>query len=444
MALRIAVIIPVYNGAAYLRVCLEQLSQSSVTPHETIVVDDGSTDSSMQVAKEFGVTVISTGGRRGPAVARNLGANAAQSDLLYFIDSDVCLHRDTIEQVLAHFEEDAALDALIGSYDDSPQCKDFLSQYKNLMHCFVHQRGRREACTFWSGCGAIRRPVFFEHSGFNESYGRPAIEDIELGYRLARAKRKVLLDPDVRVKHLKTWSFFNLVKTDIMDRGIPWTELILRDKRLPNDLNLQLSQRVSVALVFLLVGITCLGAFFMGASLIAPLLAVLFLMLVRYEVRGTLNLRFKATIGTLVLGTSIVGLAFASDNLMLVPPVLLAYLLMFLRHRYSYSVLWKRRLTEVFCGTYLLATIGFALTFLPRQPLVLALLIVLSAIILLNSQFYLFLAAKRGRLFALAAVPFHLLFHFYNGLSFLIGITQFYMRSLLESHKKPITAAPFK
>jgi hypothetical protein len=63
---------------------------------------------------------------------------------------------------------------------------------------------------------------------------------------------------------------------------------------------------------------------------------------------------------------------------------------------------------------------------------------------LLNSQFYLFLAAKRGRLFALASVPFHLLFHFYNGLSFMIGMTRFYLRLLQESHKKPVTAAHSK
>src|SRR4029077_8557446 len=118
------------------------------------------------------------------------------------------------------------------------------------MHCYVHHNSRREACTFWSGCGAIRKAVFLEISGFDESYDRPAIEDIELGYRLNSAGKKLLLDTSMLVKHLKRWSFFGLIKTDIMDRGIPWTELILRDRKLPNDLNLQLSQRVSVALMF--------------------------------------------------------------------------------------------------------------------------------------------------------------------------------------------------
>ena len=155
----------------------------------------------------------------------------------------------TLERVVrVAFFEDRELDALIGSYDDDPSSQDFLSQYRNLMHCFVHQTGRRDAFTFWSGCGAVRRDLFLQCSGFDERYRRPAIEDIELGYRMAAEGRKMILDPDLQVKHLKRWTFWGLVKTDVLDRGIPWTELILRDQQMANDLNLQLSQRVSVAL----------------------------------------------------------------------------------------------------------------------------------------------------------------------------------------------------
>jgi glycosyltransferase involved in cell wall biosynthesis len=435
--MNLSVIIPVYNGGKYLRACLEHLSRSMFSGYECIVVDDGSTDDSVETARSFSAKVLSTGGRRGPAHARNLGAKAAAGDVLFFIDSDVCVGFDTLARVAAHFADDPELAALMGSYDDSPKCKDFLSQYKNLMHCFVHQNGQQQASTFWSGCGAIRKHIFLEHSGFDESYGRPAIEDIELGFRLFRAEQKLLLDPDVQVKHLKAWSFFNLVKTDVFDRGIPWTELIMRDRRLPNDLNLQISQRISVALMFLLVGTAAVGAFYLGASLIAPLLALFFLLLIRYEVEGA-SFRAKATRGTIVLGVAIVALSFWSDKLLLVPPVLLAYLLLFLSHRYAPS---KRRITSIVCGVYLAGTILFVLAFLPRSPWVWCLLALFSGLIVLNSHFYLFLAAKRGRLFAIAAVPFHLLFHFYNGISFLAGMARFYLRGA-QVIEKPVDTRP--
>ncbi len=237
----ISVIVPAYNAAAYLEISLSRLAVSSEAPLECIVVDDGSTDGSAEVARRFGTKVLSTGGRAGPARARNIGAQAAQGDILFFLDSDVSVHGDTLERVRRSFESDPGLDALIGSYDASPGSKDFLSQYKNLMHCYVHQQGKQEACTFWSGCGAIRRDVFFKHAGFDESYARPAIEDIELGYRLRAAGRRIILDKELLVKHLKRWTFWGLLKSDILDRGIPWTELILRDRYLPNDLNLELS-----------------------------------------------------------------------------------------------------------------------------------------------------------------------------------------------------------
>lgn len=438
----ISVIIPAYNCPSHLRSCLEHIRRSNAAPLEVIVVDDCSTDNTPQVAQESGVTLIRTEGRSGPAKARNLGAKQAQGDILFFIDADVCVHADTIERVATHFDEDAELAALIGSYDDTPKVKDFLSQYRNLMHCYVHQTAQQEASTFWSGCGAIRKHVFLAHSGFDESYGRPAIEDIELGYRLRHTGAKMLLDPQLQVKHLKTWSFFGLVKTDILDRGIPWTELILRDKFLPNDLNIQLSQRVSVALVFIVVALTAAATVYLGAPMLLPLLALLFVMLSRYEATAPLNLRFKSTLGTILLVAAISGLAWHAGHLELIPPVLLAYALVYLRHRYSYTAKnrLRQRITRIFIGWYVAFTILFVLTYLPTHPLVLCLFAALGVLVLLNSQFYIFLAAKRGGLFALAALPFHLLFHFYNGISFLVGAGRHTMRTWLADEKKPVPA----
>lgn len=424
----LSLIIPVYNGGEFLKACLDHLRASSV-PFECIVVDDGSTDDSAETGRRFGAKVVATEGRSGPARARNLGVRHATGDLLFFIDSDVCVYPDTIERVLAHFEEDPELDALIGSYDDSPGAKDFLSQYRNLMHCYTHQQGKHQASTFWSGCGAIRKQVFLDHSGFDESYGRPAIEDIELGYRLKHNGKKLLLDPSLQVKHLKAWSFFNLVKTDVMDRGIPWTELLLRDEFVPNDLNLQVSQRVSVVLAFLVFAVTIAAAILIGEAFLAPLLALLFLILSRYQASAPFNLRFKATVGGILLMGAIVFLSYRGGNLWIVPPTLLAYLLVVFRHRYAYTVKIRTKVTGITTGIFLLLVIAFVVTWLPAHPLVFSLMAFLIALIVLNSHFYLFLARKRGRLFALSAIPFNLMFHFYNGVSFGIGLLRHHLLS---------------
>ncbi len=443
MAVTISVIIPVHNAADCLGRGLARLAESRVRPLECIVVDDGSTDGSAEIARSAGARVLSTGGRSGPARARNLGARAARGSVLFFLDSDVCVHTDTLELVQQEFEADPELDALIGSYDASPGEQDFLSQYKNLMHCFVHQQSRRSACTFWSGCGAIRAGVFRRHAGFDESYGRPAIEDIELGYRLRMANCKVVLNKHLLVKHLKRWTFWGLLKSDIFDRGIPWTELILRDRYMPNDLNLELSQRVSVALAFLLVGVTVAAAIYWRGYFLTPLLALLLLLLSRYWLEFATGPRSALVLAALgVIVGAIVWLAVRLHMRNTVFPLLLGCLLLLLRHRYWQRLEPRHRLVEIVVTVYIAGVTLYMLARLPYHWLIFTFFVIGALLVIINNRFYLFLAARRGKLFALAAVPFHLLYHFYNGISFLAGLCRYCWRRLVHTENRRAAAAP--
>jgi len=249
----LSVIIPVHNGERFLDRCLASLAWSSFRDYECIVVDDGSTDASAVIARRHGATVLTRERRGGPAQARNAGAQRARGEILVFLDADVCVHPDTLGRVDAHFRAQPSADAVIGSYDDAPADPGFVSQYKNLFHHFVHQTSRAQAWTFWAGCGAIRRGVFLPAGGFDESYRRPCVEDIALGFRLRTLGHRIDLDPAIQVTHLKRWTFWNLVRTDVLDRGIPWFRLMLQDRTMPADLNVTNTHRLSVALVCLTV-----------------------------------------------------------------------------------------------------------------------------------------------------------------------------------------------
>ena len=436
----LTVVIPVHNDPGRLQRCLEKLSSSTDAPDEIIVVDDGSTDATPEAARRFDVRLFATGGRSGPAAARNVGAREASGDVLFFIDADVLVRSDTVGLVRTAFADDARLDALVGSYDDAPESSDFLSQYKNLMHHFVHQRSRREACTFWSGCGAIRRHVFLEHGGFDESYERPAIEDIELGYRLFQAKRKMLLDPAIQVKHLKRWTFLGLLKSDVLDRGIPWTELILRDRRMPNDLNLQLSQRVSVALSFVLVALALAGTLYYGGYFLTPLFALLFLALGRFWGEAvSLHESRRGLLWTALIAAGITAMSLAHHMEGMILPLWLGYGLLLVHHRYEYENERRKRYVRRMSALVIAIVAALTVVYLPTNPFLYGLLLVLVALIVLNTQFYLFLAAKQNRTFAMAAVPFHLLYLLYSGASFLAGMTRFYLfRSAPRTAGRPL------
>lgn len=246
-----SIIIPVYNGGDSFQLCLEAVYRSTFTNWELIVVDDGSTDGSDRLAGEAGASVYHTPGRQGPAAARNLGARRAKGRYLFFVDADCQLHSDALTRAARILQNDPGLDALFGSYDDAPAAPGFIAQYKNLFHRYIHQTSAEEASTFWTGCGAIKRSTFLALGGFDvRRYRRPSIEDIELGYRLKQAGGTVHLAKQVQVKHLKAWTFAALLKADILDRGIPWTRLILRDKAFRPDLNLQTHNRVSVLVLY--------------------------------------------------------------------------------------------------------------------------------------------------------------------------------------------------
>jgi cellulose synthase/poly-beta-1,6-N-acetylglucosamine synthase-like glycosyltransferase len=256
----LSVVIPVYNSAAELKQCLSALAGSAYSNFEAIVVDDGSDEPVHQIAAASGFNCIREELRKGPAHARNVGAAAARGEYIVFVDADVCVHADTLSRIAENFATSPHLSAVIGSYDNAPAHQSFVSQFKNLFHHFVHTRNAGEIGTFWCGCGAIRKDVFRRLGGFDEDlYDQPSIEDIELGARMASAGFRILLDEQIQAKHLKRWTLWSLIKTDVMRRGVPWTRLILRSGRMPEALNVTSSQRASVLLAILAVFVVLIG-----------------------------------------------------------------------------------------------------------------------------------------------------------------------------------------
>lgn len=250
----LSVVVPVKDGGDVLRRCLRGLRSSSLADFELIVVDDGSSDGSAALAEGFDARVLRNEIPLGPAAARNAGAEAATAPLVFFLDADVVPHPETLARAVARLDADPGLAALFGSYDERPAASGLVSRFRNLLHHYVHQQGdfvddARPVHTFWTGCGAIRRGVFLDLGGFDpQRYRRPAIEDIELGYRLHRAGHRIVLARDVQATHWKRWTLRKVIVTDIFQRGVPWTLLMLRSKVAETDLNVSRAQKLCVAL----------------------------------------------------------------------------------------------------------------------------------------------------------------------------------------------------
>ncbi len=330
----VSVVVPVFNGGEDLDRCLGAVFRTDWPAFECIVVDDASSDQlTAEIAGRHGARLECMEQRSGPGMARNTGVGKARGEIIFFTDADVLLHPDAIGKAVTALESDPDLAAVFGSYDDTPGHGSFLSRYRNLYHHWTHQAGNEDASTFWAGCGAIRRHVFLEMGGFNADYTNPSIEDIELGYRLCEAGYRIRLLKTMLGTHLKQWNFWNMLRTDIFRRGVPWIVLLLRYPSAPADLNLNLRARAATVFAALLL-VSVLLLPFSGHALATVPTLVLFLAavicsrLTKDSDSGQTGIRWKSPMAFLIgILMPLLVLAWVMDPWSLLPLVLVAVII---------------------------------------------------------------------------------------------------------------------
>jgi GT2 family glycosyltransferase len=261
----VSVIVPAYNAEATLGDCLRALRNMSVEPAEVLVYVDGATDGTERIARDAGAEVIKNSGPpKGPAHARNAAAASAKSDLLWFVDADVVVAPDCLRRLIDDMQAHGAVGAF-GSYDDKPASLRSTSLYANLRHHFVHQRGNREATTFWSGIGLIRRDIFLQFGGFDaKRFPYPSVEDVDLGMRIIAAGHLIRLVPEAQGRHCKDWSLWRVWHTDVMRRARPWSLMLSERPQAARDLNLTRQEQLKAVLALAIPAL-------LAAALVNPL-----------------------------------------------------------------------------------------------------------------------------------------------------------------------------
>ncbi len=292
----LTVVIPVYNGGKTIGLCLKNLFASTLANFEVIVVDDHSTDESANIARSFPCVILETAENSGAAAARNLGAAHAQTALIYFLDADILVQPDTLARTLQSLESHPGVSAIMSSFQKDTIHQNLVSVYKNLLQHYTHQHANPDSTSFCGGFSLIRRDVFLAAGGFDPAYR--FMEDVELGYRLKSAGHRILLDRELQVTHWKSLDLVGLVRSDLFERAVPWTRIMLDKRVFSNDLNTQIHHVVSVPVSFLLLASLAAPAWWLWLSL--PLVVVFvglnygFLSFVRKERGGWFALRAAA------------------------------------------------------------------------------------------------------------------------------------------------------
>ena len=205
----ISIIVPAYNAAETLGECLAALLDQSIprSEYEVIVVDDGSTDETQEVAKKCGVRLLSQP-NQGPGAARNLGVSQASSEIILFTDADCVPTKEWIEEMIKPFAEPGVV-AVKGAYRTRQRAllarfiqAEFEERYTLLERA-------RYVDFVDSHSAAYRKVEFLAVGGFDPNF--LLSEDVDLSYKLSRLGHKMIFNPKAIVyhRHPETlWAYF--------------------------------------------------------------------------------------------------------------------------------------------------------------------------------------------------------------------------------------------
>lgn len=278
ICMNVSIIIPALNASRTLPSCL-QACQAQILPAgvqlEIIVIDDGSTDGTPEIAKDANVQLIQHQTRRGAAAARNNGLAAAQGEIILFTDADCTPQPDWLMEMIRPFQ-DTAVHGCKGIY--ATQQPELVARFVQIEYEDKYDLLRDQPIidfidTYSAG---YRVEVLKAAGGFDESIHY--VEDQELSFRLAAAGYKLVFQETAVVYHQHSNSLrrycrkkmmIGYWKAQIMRR---YPERIIKDSHTPQVLKLQ------IGLVALSLGMFTIGFLFPAAFLVAVFLLGLFLL----------------------------------------------------------------------------------------------------------------------------------------------------------------------
>lgn len=228
----ISIIIPTYNSSGFMPELLSSIFRQAIDDMEVIIVDDCSTDNTVELTLKHPVRVIKMDKNGGPARARNRGVREAKGDIIFFLDSDVVVLDGTVQAVKDHFEKDPSAKCVIGICTTESLNKGFVPHYMAMFE-YIHLIGTpgNKVSVFAPRCGAMKRDFFLEIGGYNESYKGADVEDFELARRVNRTD-PIILNEKMLVRH--QFAGFKQAMRNYFKRTVMWVHLFFKEKKLDN------------------------------------------------------------------------------------------------------------------------------------------------------------------------------------------------------------------
>jgi len=233
----ISVIVPTFNCQRTISECLKSIFNSTYKNFEVIVVDDYSSDSTIEKIKKFDCKIISLKKNNGVANARNIGAKNAKTNFLIFVDSDILVHKDTISKLITAYRSNPEMKTIGANRSEKSLSDNFGAKFLATKIYFDYKWKQnetyREFSSIQSECCFIEKKAFEKVGGFNIEYKNVGIEEYELAYRFANNGYKNYIFRDILYEHYEK-NLHNRT-LELLRRTPLYLQLFLKKKRFESD-----------------------------------------------------------------------------------------------------------------------------------------------------------------------------------------------------------------
>ena len=224
---KVSVIIPNYNDSDTLPFCIESVLSSLYPEYEVIVVDDKSTDNSLDIISRYPVKLYRHDINRGQGAARNTGAHFATGEILFFTDADVQIKEDTIQKVVETFIRVVDAAAVVGLPDKRCVYHNLTSIHFNRRILYNYLRLPDYINVLYGTISAVKRDAFLGIGGFDEQI--TGVEDNEIGLRLVAKGCRIYHSKEIPVVHMKEIIVWEIFRNDF-NRTVDRVKLLLGRK----------------------------------------------------------------------------------------------------------------------------------------------------------------------------------------------------------------------
>lgn len=207
--LMVTVAIPCYNTSNYLGNLLDSLSHKTELIDEILVINDGSTDATRQIALGYEVRLIDHNENRGLACARNTALRNAKGDVIVYLDADTLPHPKSLERIVSEYSNPDTM--AVGGQELFTPSSSKANLWRNLFWRQTHGQKRIDDVWMLMGlCCSYRKNVLMALGGFDETYKTNG-EDVDMGIRLRKAGYRQVYVPQIGVYHMRSDSLKSLI-----------------------------------------------------------------------------------------------------------------------------------------------------------------------------------------------------------------------------------------